>query len=191
MKRHRNLIIYRNWPHYHAAAGDMNARGSRGIVIPGEDVNPSHRIEVRAHKGASCQSSKSRLSPTRTAALLLTAAFFATTCTPSGRAQDNGPSGDTSARLAQTSTGYLRPSPAVEGKEDQATEAQARELAATKRDLEVLLRLLNKGCDESNLTRQVADKEIAELRKALQEEHDRAEQMERDIASRRSVEPQT
>ncbi|HLZ02534.1 MAG TPA: hypothetical protein VKR55_10345 [Bradyrhizobium sp.] len=187
MKRHRNLLICHDRPYHQAAAGDVDARGSRRVVIPCEDGNPSNGIEVRAYQAAFRQRSGSRLSPARTAALLLTAVFFATTWTLDGQAHDDGRSGDTSARLAQTSDPPQ--SQAAEEQERQTTEMQARELAATKRDLEVLLRLLNRACGESTLATQAADREIAELRKALQDEHDRAEQMERDLASRRSVGP--
>src|SRR5262249_60771625 len=79
---------------------------------------------------------------------------------------------------------------ADQGPEHQTTEMQARELAATKRDLEVLMRLLNKACDASTAASGAANREIAELQKALREEHDRAEQMARDLASRHNVEPQ-
>ena len=129
------------------------------------------------------------MSPIRTAALLLTAAFFATAWTPDAQADDNGRSGDTSARTAQSSTSAPAASQATEGQEHQTPETLARELAATKRDLEVLVRLLNKACDESTVATRAADRETAELRIALQEERDRAEQMKRDIASLRSVEP--
>jgi hypothetical protein len=188
MKRHHNLLIYRDRPYCLATAGDVDARRSRRIVIPGEHVSLA---EARAPEAASRQRSESRLSPTRTAALLLTAAFFATTWTLDGQAHDDGWRSDTSVRLAQGPASHPPQSQAADqGPEHQTTETQARELAATKRDLEVLLRLLNKACDASTRSWQTTDGEIAELRKALRKEHDRAEQMARDLASRRSVEPQ-
>jgi septal ring factor EnvC (AmiA/AmiB activator) len=189
MERHCSLLIYRDKRYHHAAAGDVDARRSRRIVIPGEDVNRSHGTKIPAHEAACRQRPASRLSPIRTAALLLAAAFFATAWTPDAQADDNGRSGDTSARTAQSSTSAPAASQATEGQEHQTPETLARELAATKRDLEVLVRLLNKACDESTVATRAADRETAELRIALQEERDRAEQMKRDLASLRSVEP--
>jgi septal ring factor EnvC (AmiA/AmiB activator) len=171
--------------------GNVDALGSGRIVIPGDGVNPLFGIEVRAQKPAFGQKSARHLSPTRSAALWLTAAFVAATWTPDVQAHDIGRSGDASARLAQTSTSDPQGSQAAEGQEHQKAEMLARELATAQRDLEVLLRLLNRACDESNSAKQAADRETAELRKALQEERDRADRMGRDLAAmRRGVEPQ-
>ena len=147
--------------------------------------------------------------------LWLTAAFLAATWTPELQANDFGRSSDTSARLAQAVTSDAPESQAAEGQDHQQAEVLARELAAARRDLELLLKLLNKARDESTRAKQAADRETAELRKALQQERDRtvrlnqdaengadelrksmlrdrAERMERDLGTiRRGVEPQT
>jgi hypothetical protein len=74
----------------------------------------------------------------------------------------------------------------------EALSAMARELAAARRDLELLLKLLNKARDEQTRAKQAAEREAAELRKALQEERDRASRLERDLAvAGRDVETQT
>jgi hypothetical protein len=170
---------------------NVDARGSRRIGISGEDVNRSCEIEVRAQKAAFGQKSTRHLSPARTAALWLTAAFVAAMWTPEARANDFGSSGAASVRLAQTSTSDPSDPQDTGRGEHQRAEWLARELASTQRDLDVLLKLLNRACDESTSTRQAADRETAELRKALQEERDRAAAMERDLAAmRQSGQPQ-
>ncbi len=123
----------------------------------------------------------------RSRTLWLIAAVLAATWAVNVQAHDIGRSGDTSVIARGDS-----PAPQdAEGQEHEKAEKLARELAATKRDLDVLLRLLNRACDESARTGQAADRETAELRKALQEERDRAARKERDLAAMRcSVEPQ-
>ena len=115
----------------------------------------------------------------------LIAAVLAATWAPDVRAHDIGRSGDTSAPLAQIARSDSPASQDAEGQEHEKAEMLARELAATKRDLEVLVKFLNRACDESTRTRQAADRETTELRKALQEERDRAERKERDLAAMR------
>ena len=58
----------------------------------------------------------------------------------------------------------------------------AQELATTKHDLDVLLKLLNRACDGSARAGQAMDRELAELRKSLGEARDRNERLERDLA---------
>jgi septal ring factor EnvC (AmiA/AmiB activator) len=121
--------------------------------------------------------------------------------------------GDRSMRLAQTVTGTPTEPQAGEAQDHQNAEVLARELAAARHDLELLLKLLNKARDEQARAKQAADREAAELRKALQEERgrttranqemdsgasellmlrDQAARMEQDLAAmRRNVEPQT
>jgi hypothetical protein len=121
----------------------------------------------------------------RSRTLSLIAAVLAATWAPYVRAYDFGRSGDTSAPLAQMARSDSPASQDAEGQEHERAEMLARELAATKRDLEVLLKFLNRACDESSRTGQAADRETTELRKALQEERDRAERKERDLAAMR------
>src|SRR5262245_350196 len=90
---------------------------------------------------------------------LTAAAVFATIWAPQLQANEVSRTTDTSARVAQAATGAL-PDP-------QAAKAEmlARELAATKHDLDVLLKLLNRACDGSARAGQAVDGEVTELRK--------------------------
>jgi hypothetical protein len=124
-----------------------------------------------------------------TAAVLAvaTAAVLAAAWTAELQANDIGKTPGTLASPAQTLT-KARPEPqTAAGQDHQNAEMLARELATTKHDLDVLVRLLNRACDAGQ-----ADREAAELRKALQEEHDRTERLEQDLAAARGdVETQT
>jgi hypothetical protein len=123
--------------------------------------------------------------------------------------------GDKSVQLAQTTTSDTRELQQAVEQERGRAEKLARELAVTRRDLELLLTQLNRARDESARVKQAAESEAAELRKALQQERDRAsrlkqeserdtnelrksllrdraERLERDLAAtRRDVEPRT
>ena len=122
---------------------------------------------------------------------------------------------DKSVQLAQTTTGDAQEPPEGVEQEHDRAEKLARELAVARRDLELLLTLLNRTRDESARVKQAAESEAAELKKALQQERDRAsrqkqesesgadelrrsllrgqaERLERDLAAtHRDVEPRT
>jgi hypothetical protein len=124
--------------------------------------------------------------------LWLAAAVLAAPWAPDVQAYDAGRSSQATVRLAQTMTDTPPESHAGEAQDHQNAEVLARELAAARRDLELLLKLLNKARDEQARAKQAADREAAELRKALQEERDRASKLQQDLATaRRDVETQT
>src|SRR6185312_1915917 len=123
--------------------------------------------------------------------LWLAAAVLSATSAPPLQASEAGPTHGASTRLAQTATSALPERQAADGQDHPNAEMLARELAVTKHDLDVLLRLLNRACDASTYTGQAADREAAELRKALQEERGRTERLKRDLTSMRgSAQPQ-
>jgi hypothetical protein len=118
--------------------------------------------------------------------LWLTAAVLAAACAPHLKANELSQTPGTLVRPAQTAAGSQSGPQSAQGQAPQNAETLARELAVTKRDLDVLLRLLNRACDDPTHAGQAADRETAELRKALQQERDRAEQLKRDLAATRS-----
>ncbi len=121
-----------------------------------------------------------------------TAAVLAAAWTVEVRANDLGGTPDTSARPAQTVTSAPQGPQAAEGQDHQNAEMLARELAATKNDLDVLVRLLNRACEESTSAGPSVDREAAESGEALRQERDRANRLERDLAAaRHDVEMQT
>src|SRR6185312_8703341 len=123
--------------------------------------------------------------------LWLAAAVLSATSAPPLQASEAGPTHGASTRLAQTATSALPERQAADGQDHPNAEMLARELAVTKHDLDVLLRLLNRACDASTYTGQAADREAADLRKALQEERGRTERLKRDLtAMRGSSQPQ-
>jgi hypothetical protein len=66
------------------------------------------------------------------------------------------------------------------------------DLAGARRDVETQTALAAKASDESTQLKQAAESGTAELQKSLQQERERAERLERDLASaRRDVETQT
>src|SRR5215813_13732336 len=96
--------------------------------------------------------------------LWLTAAVFATIWAPQLQANELSRPSDTSARPAQAATGALPEPQAAEGQDLHNAEMLARELAAAKNDLDVLLKLLNRACGGSASTGQAVNGEVAELR---------------------------
>jgi predicted RNase H-like nuclease (RuvC/YqgF family) len=75
---------------------------------------------------------------------------------------------------------------------DEKTEILAREFAGTMRDLDALFNVLNKTFDPSTHAGQTANERVAELQQSLQQEHNRASQLEQDLAAaRRDVELHT
>jgi hypothetical protein len=129
--------------------------------------------------------------------LWLTAVVLVAIWAPQLRADEVGQSPRVSTRLAQTTTSP-QPRAAQEANQQQGpqnAEALARELAVTKRDLDTLLKLLNRACsaDRPGVPAKLdADPGSADLSKSLQAEHDRASRLEQDLAAaRRDVATQT
>ena len=121
---------------------------------------------------------------------------LAATWVPLQAAEVRGSSG-LSTRLAQT-TISPQPQAAQEANQQQGpqnAETLARELAVAKRDLDTLLKLLNRACsvDRPGVPAKLdADPGSADLSKSLQAEHDRASRLEQDLAAaRRDVATQT
>jgi len=121
---------------------------------------------------------------------------LAATWVPLQAAEVGGSSG-LSTRLAQT-TISPQPQAAQEANQQQGpqnAETLARELAVAKRDLDTLLKLLNRACsvDRPGVPAKLdADPGSADLSKSLQAEHDRASRLEQDLAAaRRDVATQT
>jgi len=121
---------------------------------------------------------------------------LAATWVPLQAAEVGGSSG-VSTRLAQT-TISPQPQAAQEANQQQGpqnAETLARELAVAKRDLDTLLKLLNRACsvDRPGVPAKLdADPGSADLSKSLQAEHDRASRLEQDLAAaRRDVATQT
>jgi len=76
--------------------------------------------------------------------------------------------------------------------ERERAEQLAQSLASAKRDVETQTALAAKAKDEASRLNQVADSGAAELRKSLQQERERAEQLAQSLASaKRDVETQT
>jgi hypothetical protein len=109
------------------------------------------------------QSVRSPSSPERTAPLWLAAAFSAAALALGAQAQTTNP--------AETNPAELQAAP--EQGQPRA-EMLARELATARRDLMLLQTLLTNARDEMAQARREAERVIAELRKALQDERDRA-----------------
>jgi septal ring factor EnvC (AmiA/AmiB activator) len=131
-------------------------------------------------------------------ALWLIAAILAATWAPQLRAEKVGQSPGVSTRPVQTpATPQAEPQAAQDANQQgpQSAETLARELAAAKRDLDTLLRLLNRACSvqaPGAPAKLDADPGSADLRKSFQAEHDRASRLEQDLAAaRRDVATQT
>jgi hypothetical protein len=76
--------------------------------------------------------------------------------------------------------------------ERERAERLERDLATARRDVETQTALAAKASDESTQLKQAAESGTAELQKSLQQERERAERLERDLATaRREVETQT
>jgi hypothetical protein len=99
---------------------------------------------------------------------------------------------DESARVkqaAESETAELRKSPQ---QERERAERLAQDLAAARRDVETQTALAAKASDQSTQLKQAAESGATELRKSLQQERERAEQLAQDLAaSRRDIETQT
>src|ERR1700751_1938014 len=95
------------------------------------------------------------------------AAVLAVAWTPQLQANDIGRANGTSPP-AQTVISAPQEPQAAQGQDHQNAEMLARELAATKNDLDVLVRLLNRACDESASAAPSLEKEAAETRQDLQ-----------------------
>src|SRR4029077_2551441 len=109
------------------------------------------------------QSVRSPSSPERTAPLWLAAAFFPAALALGAQGQTTNP--------AETNRAELQAAP--EQGQPRA-EMLARELATARRDLMLLQTLLTNARDEMAQARREAERVIAELRKALQDERDGA-----------------
>lgn len=70
--------------------------------------------------------------------------------------------------------------------ERERAERLAQDLAAARRDLETQTALAAKAGDESSRLKQSAESEVAELRRSMQKEHDRAEALAHDLSLARS-----
>jgi septal ring factor EnvC (AmiA/AmiB activator) len=93
--------------------------------------------------------------------------------------------------FAQTATSAWPTSKPTERQEHQNAAMMARELADTKRDLDVLLKFLNRACNPSAHVGQTADEGVV-LRNSLLQERERAVRLEQDLAAtRRDLETQT
>ncbi len=99
--------------------------------------------------------------------------------------------GDEASQLKKTAdagTADLRKSPQQE--HDRANRLE-QDLAAARRDVETQTALAAKAGDEASQLKKTADAGTADLRKSLQQEHDRANRLEQDLAAaRRNVETQ-
>ncbi len=99
--------------------------------------------------------------------------------------------GDEASQLKKTAdagTADLRKSQQQE--HDRANRLE-QDLAAARRDLETQTALAAKAGDEASQLKKTADAGTADLRKSLQQEHDRANRLEQDLAAaRRNVETQ-
>ncbi|HWX05792.1 MAG TPA: hypothetical protein VN065_08170, partial [Bradyrhizobium sp.] len=192
----------------------MDGSGNPGIVILSDEVSAcgiaggSNNAPL-AWRPTPHPSAWVRAAPLCIIATLL-ASTWASQTLASGEARQAQarPGGDRSVQLAQTtSSDPKEPPPALE-QEHQRAEMLVRELAAVRRDLEILQTRLKEAGEESARARQAADSEIAKLRKSLQQERDgtgramsaaessaaelrktmmreRAERLERDIARMR------
>jgi hypothetical protein len=70
--------------------------------------------------------------------------------------------------------------------ERERAERLEQDLAAARRDLETQTALAGKAGDESSRLKQSAESEVAELRRSMQKEHDRAEALAHDLSLARS-----
>ncbi|HEX2887877.1 hypothetical protein [Vineibacter terrae] len=76
-------------------------------------------------------------------------------------------------------------------REHERAEALARDLAAARREMEAQAAQSSKAGDAAVLERQAGERAAAELRQSLQQEHDRAEALARDLAAaRREIQAQ-
>src|SRR6185503_18222069 len=76
--------------------------------------------------------------------------------------------------------------------EHDRTSQLEQDLAASRRDVETQTALASKAAAEASQLKKTADAGSADLRKSLQQEHDRASRLEQDLgAARRDVETQT
>jgi hypothetical protein len=76
--------------------------------------------------------------------------------------------------------------------EHDRAERLEQDLAAARRDVGTQTALAAKASEETSRLKQASESSAAELQKSLQQEHDRAERLERDLAAaRRDVEAQT
>jgi hypothetical protein len=92
-------------------------------------------------------------------------------------------------QAAESGTSELRKSLQ---QERERAERLAQDLAAARRDVETQTALAAKASDESTQLKQAAESGATELRKSLQQERERAEQLAQDLAaSRRDIETQT
>ena len=100
--------------------------------------------------------------------------------------------GDEASQLKKTAdagTADLRKS--LQQEHDRASRLE-QELAAARRDVETQTALAAKAGDEASQLKKTADAGTADLRKSLQQERDRANRLEQDLAAaRRNVETQT
>jgi hypothetical protein len=155
--------------------GNVDTLGTGRLGISGDGARAARGLRVGSDEAALARKpAKCRRLAERSAPLWLTATFFAAMWACDVQAGDLSRSGDGSVRLAQASTHDSAELQAAPDQGQQKAEMLVRELANAWRDLEVLLNLLNKTRDEQVRAKQAADKEAAELRRALQEERDRA-----------------
>ena len=92
-------------------------------------------------------------------------------------------------RAAESGAGNLQKS--LQQERDRAGQLE-QDLAATRRDVETQVALAAKASDDAARAKQAAENGAGELQKSLQQEHARADQLERDLATaRRDVETRT